>query len=200
VGAILGWGILSPLAKSKGWAPGPVNNWQHGSQGWVVWVGLGSIPGDSAVRVVWLILHPLRPMICSYWAAAHKRSLHIFGLSRRELDSFESSTCSRTQASLPQFSYETTLLLVSGDHPPQAKSISRLSICEQHNKVLSKAAIGSWLAGAAILCFFATFYLFGKILSIWQLLTSMFIIIPLSIASNYAMGETDNSLATSLSQ
>ncbi|KMU71942.1 oligonucleotide transporter [Coccidioides immitis RMSCC 3703] len=29
VGAIVGWGILSPLAKSRGWAPGPVDNWEN---------------------------------------------------------------------------------------------------------------------------------------------------------------------------
>ena len=33
LGAIVGWGFLSPLAKSKGWASGPVNDWTTGSKG-----------------------------------------------------------------------------------------------------------------------------------------------------------------------
>ena len=35
LGAVIGWGVLSPLAKSRGWAPGPVENWTHGSKGWM---------------------------------------------------------------------------------------------------------------------------------------------------------------------
>ena len=42
LGAIIGWGILSPLAKSKGWAPGPVEDWSSGSKGWIVWISLAS--------------------------------------------------------------------------------------------------------------------------------------------------------------
>ncbi len=33
LGAIVGWGLLSPLAKSRGWAPGPVDDWERGSKG-----------------------------------------------------------------------------------------------------------------------------------------------------------------------
>ena len=27
LGALVGWGILSPLAKTQGWATGPVGDW-----------------------------------------------------------------------------------------------------------------------------------------------------------------------------
>ncbi|KAL8926383.1 MAG: hypothetical protein Q9208_002926 [Pyrenodesmia sp. 3 TL-2023] len=36
LGAIIGWGILSPLAKNRGWASGPVDDWTSGSKGWIV--------------------------------------------------------------------------------------------------------------------------------------------------------------------
>ena len=29
IGAIIGWGILSPVAKYQGWAPGPVGDWEN---------------------------------------------------------------------------------------------------------------------------------------------------------------------------
>ena len=58
VGAIVGWGILSPVAKRKGWAPGPVNDWDNGSRGWIVWVGMGLILGDSAIGLGWAIFKP----------------------------------------------------------------------------------------------------------------------------------------------
>ncbi|KMU82692.1 oligonucleotide transporter [Coccidioides immitis H538.4] len=59
VGAIVGWGILSPLAKSRGWAPGPVDNWENGSKGWIVWVSLAIMLADSVMNLGWLILRPV---------------------------------------------------------------------------------------------------------------------------------------------
>ncbi|KAK0652760.1 OPT oligopeptide transporter protein-domain-containing protein, partial [Cercophora newfieldiana] len=50
LGAILGWGILSPIAKMKGWAPGNIENWDDGARGWIFWVGMGFILGDAAVE------------------------------------------------------------------------------------------------------------------------------------------------------
>ncbi|KAJ9268739.1 hypothetical protein DTO212C5_5157 [Paecilomyces variotii] len=58
-GAVLGWGILSPLAKKKGWASGPVDNWETGSKGWIVWVSLAIMLSDSIVSLGWLILKPI---------------------------------------------------------------------------------------------------------------------------------------------
>lgn len=55
LGAVVGWGILSPIAKSKGWAPGPTADWETGSQGWINWVALGLILGDAAVGIIWPI-------------------------------------------------------------------------------------------------------------------------------------------------
>jgi len=58
LGAIVGWGILSPVAKAKGWAPGPVDDWEHGSKGWIVWVSLAIMLADSIVSLGWLVLRP----------------------------------------------------------------------------------------------------------------------------------------------
>lgn len=48
--AIVGWGILSPLEKFQGWAPGPTEDWDTGGQGWIVWVALGLMLGDAFCR------------------------------------------------------------------------------------------------------------------------------------------------------
>lgn len=57
-GAVLGWGILSPLAKARGWAPGPVDSWEDGSKAWIVWVSLAIMLADSLVSLSWLVLKP----------------------------------------------------------------------------------------------------------------------------------------------
>lgn len=58
LGALLGWGILSPIAKHKGWAPGPVSDWNTGSKGWIVWVSLAIMLADALVSLGWLVLEP----------------------------------------------------------------------------------------------------------------------------------------------
>lgn len=59
VGAVVGWAVLSPLAKTRGWAPGPVGNWTNGSRGWLVWVSLAVMLADSIVSLAGIVLEPL---------------------------------------------------------------------------------------------------------------------------------------------
>lgn len=59
VGAIVGWAVLSPLAKNRGWAPGPVGHWTDGSRGWLVWVSLAVMLADSIVSLAGIVLEPL---------------------------------------------------------------------------------------------------------------------------------------------
>ena len=49
LGAILGWGILAPLAKAKGWAPGEIGDWKSGGRGWILWISLGIMLADCVV-------------------------------------------------------------------------------------------------------------------------------------------------------
>lgn len=66
LGAIVGWGVLSPLAQKKKWAPGPVGDWSSGSKGWIVWISLAIMLADSLVSLGWLVLRPLISYGCIY--------------------------------------------------------------------------------------------------------------------------------------
>ncbi|KUJ23027.1 oligopeptide transporter-like protein [Mollisia scopiformis] len=59
LGAIVGWGILSPLAKNRGWAPGPVDDWEKGSKGWIVWVSLAIMLADSVISLGYIAFAPI---------------------------------------------------------------------------------------------------------------------------------------------
>ncbi|KAI7512711.1 oligopeptide transporter-like protein [Hortaea werneckii] len=59
IGAIIGWAILSPLAKYRGWASGDVGDWNTGSKGWIVWVSLAIMLTDAIVSLGWLVLRPI---------------------------------------------------------------------------------------------------------------------------------------------
>jgi hypothetical protein len=56
LGAVIVWAVLSPIAKTKGWAPGPIDDWETGNRGWTIWVSLGVILGDSLVGVCWILV------------------------------------------------------------------------------------------------------------------------------------------------
>ena len=57
VGTIVGWAILSPIAKTYGWAPGPVGDWDNGSRGWILWVGLATLLTESFINIAWMLLN-----------------------------------------------------------------------------------------------------------------------------------------------
>lgn len=40
------------------WAPGPVDDWETGSKGWIVWISLAIMLSDSLINLGWLILRP----------------------------------------------------------------------------------------------------------------------------------------------
>ncbi|KAG7662118.1 OPT8 [[Candida] subhashii] len=59
-GTILGWAILAPLSKYKGWAPGEINDWINGGQGWILWISLSVMISDSLVSFVIISFKSLR--------------------------------------------------------------------------------------------------------------------------------------------
>jgi hypothetical protein len=55
MGAIVGWGILIPLASSQGWTIDAYNDWQSTTSSWTSWIALSILVADSMVQLVWLI-------------------------------------------------------------------------------------------------------------------------------------------------
>jgi len=56
IGAILGWGILGPYARSQGWAPGPISNWETGAKGWILWISLSIMLADSFCSLLLIVV------------------------------------------------------------------------------------------------------------------------------------------------
>lgn len=67
-GAILGWGVLAPLSKYLGWAPGPIDNWVTGGQGWILWLSLSVMIADSVVSFVVVTMRGLNSLVRQYTA------------------------------------------------------------------------------------------------------------------------------------
>lgn len=52
LGMVVGWAVLSPLSKYKGWAPGPVGDMTTGARGWILWTALAIMVSDSFVSLL----------------------------------------------------------------------------------------------------------------------------------------------------
>ncbi|CAJ2511067.1 Uu.00g066920.m01.CDS01 [Anthostomella pinea] len=72
LGAVIGWGVLSPLAKYRGWAPGSINDWETGSKGWIVWTSLAIMLADAVISLGYIALRPLFERGPAYLAAARR--------------------------------------------------------------------------------------------------------------------------------
>ena len=49
---LVGWGVLSPLSKLHGWAPGPVGDMANGARGWILWISLAIMCTDSLISLL----------------------------------------------------------------------------------------------------------------------------------------------------
>ncbi|KAF5391575.1 hypothetical protein D9757_002385 [Collybiopsis confluens] len=87
LGMLVGWGVLSPIAKFSGWAPGPVGDMTDGSRGWILWVCLAVMCADSLVSllpVVWSLV------VDVFVGLRHRSSAYV-----EDKDSSETETAER---------------------------------------------------------------------------------------------------------
>jgi uncharacterized oligopeptide transporter (OPT) family protein len=47
LGAVLGWGVFGPLAKSQGWATGEIMSYTNGPRGWILWPGVALMVSEA---------------------------------------------------------------------------------------------------------------------------------------------------------
>ncbi|GMH39989.1 hypothetical protein BSKO_07893 [Bryopsis sp. KO-2023] len=55
-GAFAGFALLGPIAKSNGWAPGEIGSYTDGATGWVLWISLAVMLGDSLTSLLFLTI------------------------------------------------------------------------------------------------------------------------------------------------
>ncbi|KAK0674416.1 putative oligopeptide transporter [Cercophora samala] len=177
LGAVVGWGVLSPLAKNRGWAPGPVSDWEHGSKGWIVWVSLAIMLADSVVSLGYLAFRSVR----LYWPQI--KGVLPKGVRNLLPGRRQGYTSLLGRDSSPESEGEDLLLAEAEeekehDDAPLDQQIS--------NKVVS---IG--LAASIIFCVGCIHYVFGDLVPLYATVTAVFMALVLSIMGVRALGETD---------
>ena len=187
LGAVLGWAILSPLAKSKGWAPGPVDDWELGSKGWIVWVSLAIMLVDAVVSLAYIALHPI---LGKQTTALITRIGQGFRSSRLgslfRLDSHNYAPIPNHDGNLASprnSSDETTHESRSkGDHPEgDAPPEQRVT----------KKVVSVGLVLSILICVLTIHIVFGNLVPLYATIIAVLMALVLSIMGVRALGETD---------
>ncbi|KAJ4364858.1 OPT super [Ascochyta clinopodiicola] len=182
LGAVIGWGLLSPLAKHKGWAPGPVSDWTNGSKGWIVWISLAIMLADSLVSLGWLVIRPVIAVARLYFPTAKEtfqahtwRQLLTLNISSRP----EYTSLTDGSASVDPIAAVKQHLNSSSepDAPPEHLISTRTTL------------IG--LVASLVLCIVAVHVSFPGLIPFRLTLLSLVLALLLSIMGVRALGETD---------
>lgn len=170
MGAIIGWAILSPVAKHQGWAPGPVGDWGQGSRGWILWAGIGLILGDSFIGLGWFLF---KHSITRVWHKL-KSTMH------------------------PQRSYEETSSQepLLGEYPdPHVPARASGQIDDQQfpksAQITSSLVVLSAIP-LVLLCLIALLVAFRKLVAPFATIVAIVLIVPAGFISMRSLGETDN--------
>ncbi|KAF2149355.1 oligopeptide transporter-like protein [Myriangium duriaei CBS 260.36] len=183
LGAVVGWGILSPLAKAKGWAPGPVDDWEHGSKGWIVWVSLAIMLADAIVSLGWLIVRPTIALGREYYPHVRdslsrgtlKSDLHSLLRSPSKLRDY--NTVSPSDPDRAPLNPKSAQDAPEPDAPPEHQIGPRVTI------------IGLILSLGV--CVAAVHYAFASLIPLHLTILSLVLALLLSIMGVRALGETD---------
>ncbi|CAG8970645.1 hypothetical protein HYALB_00003399 [Hymenoscyphus albidus] len=190
IGAFVGWGILSPLAKNKGWAPGPVSDWEHGSKGWIVWISLAIMLADSVISLGFIALRPLANHGGKYFIEACR---HIKKGDWKGLFLVLSGNSERGYAPL-----------IEGEevHPPPEETQFGPSLSKQETKdlpepdaspehLVNDSTVWVGLVLSIIFCVATIRIVFGELVPIFATIIAVFMALLLSIMGVRALGETD---------
>ncbi|KAH8698565.1 putative oligopeptide transporter, OPT family [Talaromyces proteolyticus] len=175
-GAVLGWAILSPIAKNKGWAPGPVGDWENGSKGWIIWVSLAIMLADSIINLGWLIA---RTLYESFPRLATKlQSLRQNGIKRRN-----SNFHSHIRYSTLHSSSEPAPMHENEDEDEKDDAPA--------SELISSRTVAILLPVTLVLNVLCMHIAFGDIISPFLSTLATILAVLLSIMGVRALGETD---------
>ncbi|CCF55888.1 hypothetical protein KAFR_0A04530 [Kazachstania africana CBS 2517] len=179
-GAILGWGILGPVAKNIGWVSkdADVHDWEKGVQGWILWCSLSVMVADSLVGFIvisvksflkFLSVDDKSELLNDIWDDTMESML----LEEERALNMHSRSSTRTQE---------TVRLVSREQEHEVDSKHLV----QYTTVISGLIVSS------LICIICIIYMFGvEIIPVYAMVSALLLALFLSILGVRALGETD---------
>ncbi|KAI9746171.1 MAG: hypothetical protein M1818_000852 [Claussenomyces sp. TS43310] len=199
VGAIVGWGVLSPLARAKGWAPGPVNDWETGSKGWIVWVSLAIMLADSVISLGFIASQPLyhygilhvgktwKRLVTGHWEPVINIGQPENGYTPVNGEGFSTPLTTRDSNSNLYDSLDHT-----SAHSPIAicrESMPDADAPPEH--LIGNRVVWFGLLLSIVFCIISISIVFGILVPLYATITAVFVALILSIMGVRALGETD---------
>ncbi|KAK7398752.1 OPT superfamily [Neonectria punicea] len=185
IGAVVGWGILSPLAKSRGWAPGDVDDWEHGSKGWIIWVSLAIMLVDAIVSLAYVAFRPLMVKDLSGSLMSLRQQVQEHGISGLWRQRPHGYSLLRNDDDEPSFPAGEA---GAGDSPSN-------SVQEQEDAPLDQRISGKFvsvgLLSSIAICVLTIHIVFGNLVPLYATIIAVLMALVLSIMGVRALGETD---------
>ena len=193
LGAIIGWGILSPLAKREEWAPGPTSDWDAGSRGWIAWIALVIMLSDALMNLCWFAVRSILRSAPGMQSRIIQMSSHglpsnilvPFRMSRQTYAPISRSASSASVASSPPSVHRPSDNILE-DAPPQ--------------HLISNTALLVMFILSLVACVISIQVSFGSIIPPQLSILAVVIAVLLSIMGVRAVGETDINPASGISK
>ena len=193
LGAAIGWGILSPLAKREGWAPGSISDWDGGSRGWIAWIALVIMLTDTLINLCWFLVKSLLRFVPGLKSliiqlSSCRLSSKILSPSRMGRHTYAPISRRTFAASVPSspplvhWPSDNTL----EDAPPE--------------QLVSNTAVSIMFALSLVACVLSMQISFSSIIAPQLSILAVFIAVLLSIMGVRALGETDINPASGISK
>lgn len=173
-GAVLGWAVLAPMAKYLGWAPGPIDDWVTGGQGWILWLSLSVMIADSVVSFIVVTIKSLNTYRKA-WSAQRYEKL---------IDSNQQGYLSSDQNEL---GLETATYRIRNESSTSFSSVIDVS---SEFLVDNYVTISGMIISSAI-CVWAMRHVFGALIPYYATVAALVLAMFFSVLGVRALGETD---------
>ncbi|KAI0181988.1 OPT superfamily oligopeptide transporter [Hypoxylon sp. FL1284] len=206
LGAVVGWAILSPIAKYRGWAPGSIDDWETGSKGWIVWTSLAIMLADAVVSLGYIAFSPLVRRAPSIMATAKRQFQHggfkglflggrdgyvpVHGSDEepRASDATRSSEDVDTVPNLPSPALERR-------DPFDTRPIQPPRVWDQDDappeQLVGNRTVSIGLVVSVLICIASVHITFGNLVPLYATIIAVLMAMVLSIMGVRALGETD---------
>ncbi|TGO11890.1 hypothetical protein BTUL_0099g00230 [Botrytis tulipae] len=197
LGAIVGWGILSPLAKNRGWAPGPVSDWETGSKGWIVWISLAIMLADSVISLGYIALSPLINSSGDFVSETQQKIKRRDWLGLLSFGAPQSNTGyapinGEESSGLREQNVSTTSngsSFSSNNLQPELKDLPEPDAPLEH--LVNTRTVWIGLILSIVFCVFSIRIVFEGLIPLYATIISVPVALILSIMGVRALGETD---------
>ena len=195
IGAVVGWAVLSPLAHRRGWAPGPIDDWDSGSKGWIVWVSLSIMLADAIINLAHIACRPIVTHRVTKAALEHVYSL-LPSASRRSnyypVPGHANEEEARLSHRLIPDPERESLLAASDELAASIQDgvVEKAEDAPDH-QLVGNRVIWVGLITSILLCIGTIHAVFGDLMPLYATVVAVAVALVLSVMGVRALGETD---------